>query len=156
MRGGPRGFRPGFPCPVVLRNQQGRARVFAYGAITLCGRTFLNGSADARLCNSPVALRHDRTGPTTPHELGPQAITLAWFGLVPFRSPLLRESRFLSFPPATKMCHFAGLPSSALCVQAGMRAHYRAWVSPFGNPRIKGCSAPPRGLSQPSTSFIGF
>ena len=29
------------------------------------------------------------------------------FRLVPFRSPLLRESRFLSFPGATEMCHFA-------------------------------------------------
>ena len=78
------------------------------------------------------------------------------FGLIPFRSPLLRESRFLSFPPATEMCHFAGLPSTALCVQAEIRAHYHAWVPPFGNPRVKGCSAPHRGLSQPSTSFIGF
>ena len=29
------------------------------------------------------------------------------FGLFPFRSPLLRESRFLSFPRATKMFQFA-------------------------------------------------
>ncbi len=29
------------------------------------------------------------------------------FGLVPFRSPLLRESRLLSFPRATEMFHFA-------------------------------------------------
>ena len=79
----------------------------------------------------------------------------AGFGLFPFRSPLLRESRFLSFPPATKMFQFAGLPPAALCVQAGVRAHYHARVSPFGNPRIKACSAPPRGLSQPTTSFIG-
>ena len=28
-------------------------------------------------------------------------------------------------------------------------------VSPFGHPRIKACKAAPRGLSQPSTSFIG-
>ena len=32
-----------------------------------------------------------------------------WFRLVPFRSPLLRESRLLSSPPATKMFQFAGL-----------------------------------------------
>ena len=31
------------------------------------------------------------------------------FGLFPFRSPLLRESIFLSLPPATKMFQFAGL-----------------------------------------------
>ena len=28
------------------------------------------------------------------------------------------------------------------------------WVSPFGHLRIKGCSAPPRSLSQLATSFI--
>ena len=33
------------------------------------------------------------------------------FGLFPFRSPLLRESIFLSFPPATKMFQFTGLIS---------------------------------------------
>ena len=32
-----------------------------------------------------------------------------WFGLFPFRSPLLRKSIFLSFPPATKMFQFTGL-----------------------------------------------
>ena len=32
-----------------------------------------------------------------------------WFGLFPFRSPLLRESIFLSFPPVTKMFQFTGL-----------------------------------------------
>src|SRR5437588_2997776 len=36
------------------------------------------------------------------------------FGLFPFRSPLLRESRFLSFPPVTKMFQFTGLPLLAL------------------------------------------
>ena len=32
-----------------------------------------------------------------------------WFGLFPFRSPLLRKSIFLSLPPVTKMFQFAGL-----------------------------------------------
>ena len=40
LRGGPRGFRPGFSCPAVLRNLQGRPYVFAYGTITLCGANF--------------------------------------------------------------------------------------------------------------------
>src|SRR5207249_9506350 len=41
-------------------------------------------------------------------------ITSCGFGLFPFRSPLLRESRFLSFPPVTKMFQFTGLPPPAL------------------------------------------
>ena len=32
-------------------------------------------------------------------------------GLVPFRSPLLRESRLMSFPPASEMFQFAGFAS---------------------------------------------
>ena len=31
-----------------------------------------------------------------------------WFGLFPFRSPLLRESIFLSLPAGTKMFQFSG------------------------------------------------
>ena len=39
--------------------------------------------------------------------LQPQLVS--WFRLFPFRSPLLRKSIFLSFPPVTKMFQFAGL-----------------------------------------------
>ena len=40
-----------------------------------------------------------------------QPQSLDWFGLFPFRSPLLRKSIFLSFPPVTKMFQFTGLLS---------------------------------------------
>jgi hypothetical protein len=40
LRGGPRGFRPGFPCPVVLRCLTGSHCAFAYGAFTLSGDGF--------------------------------------------------------------------------------------------------------------------
>jgi hypothetical protein len=137
------GTRPARPCR------------FAYGTLTRCGAAF-----------HPLPLRHDfvtrrpagrriETGPPTPGRQRLPSITSPGFGLFPFRSPLLRESRFLSFPPGTKMFQFPGLPLSALWIQAGVRAHYHAWVSPFGNPRINGWSAPSRGLSQPPTSFIG-
>ena len=39
--------------------------------------------------------------PTTPQE--PK---LLWFGLFPFRSPLLRESHLISLPRGTEMFHF--------------------------------------------------
>ena len=51
-----------------------------------------------------------------------------WFALFPVRSPLLRESRLISFPLATEMFHFASRDQSFL-------------------------TAPP-SLSQSSTSFI--
>src|SRR6202044_2961178 len=41
----------------------------------------------------------------------PRRITTT--GLFPFRSPLLRESRLISFPPVTEMFQFTGFASSA-------------------------------------------
>ena len=37
-----------------------------------------------------------------------------WFGLVPVRSPLLRESRLISSPAGTEMFHFPALASMDL------------------------------------------
>ncbi len=45
----------------------------------------------------------------TPYRVSYNPNKLAyWFGLFPFRSPLLRESIFLSLPPGTKMFQFSG------------------------------------------------
>ncbi len=96
-----------------------------------------------------------RGGPTTPVTQRLPAMTRDRFGLFPFRSPLLRESRLLSLPVGTEMFHFPTLPPPALCVQAGAMSHYAHQVSPFGNPRIKVWLPTPRGLSQAPTSFIG-
>src|SRR3954452_25438196 len=40
-----------------------------------------------------------------------------------------------------------------LCIHRQMTSHYRRRVFPFRDPRVNGCSAPHRGLSQTSTSF---
>ena len=93
--------------------------------------------------------------PTTPTWQRHQALTPHRFRLIPFRSPLLRESLLLSIPWATKMFQFAQFPLPALYIQTGVTPHNECWVSPFGHPRIKAWSAAPRGISQPPTSFIG-
>ena len=79
----------------------------------------------------------------------------ARFGLFPLRSPLLRESRLLSFPQGTEMFQFPWFPLPVLCVQTGVTLHDECRVSPFRHPRISAWSAAPRGFSQPPTSFIG-
>src|ERR671910_2941429 len=76
------------------------------------------------------------------------------FRLIPFRSPLLGESRLISFPRGTEMFQFPRLPPSRLCIQRAVAPYYQRWVSPFGNPRVNGYSAPNRGLSQPFTPFF--
>ena len=62
---------------------------FAYGALTLSGGPFQ--AASARL---PVQTGKPRLDPTTPDPK-------ARFGLFPVRSPLLGESRLISFPGDT-------------------------------------------------------
>ena len=73
-------------------------------------------------------------------------------GLVPVRSPLLRESRLMSFPPGTEMVQFPGFAPPAY----GFDRRYRTkrWVAPFGDPRITGCSPLPaayRSVPRPSS-----
>ena len=74
--------------------------------------------------------------------------------LVPFRSPLLWESRLISVPPATEMFQFTGLALPDLCIQPGVTLAGR--VSPFGHLRINACLPAPRSFSQAATSFIAY
>ena len=76
------------------------------------------------------------------------------FSLLRFRSPLLAESRLLSFPPGTEMFHFPGFARPDLWIQSAVRRHYPPWVSPFGDLRIKAWLAAPRSFSQLPTSFF--
>ena len=74
--------------------------------------------------------------------------------LVPFRSPLLRESRLISLPLVTEMFQFSRFALSTLCIQAEVTLAGR--VSPFGNLRIKAHLPAPRSLSQAVTSFVAY
>jgi hypothetical protein len=127
---------------------------FVYGTIALCGARFhsLRLTPDLVTAAGSDTIRTRVLQPQTGNAC---PLAPARFRLIPFRSPLLGESRLISFPRATEMFHFARLPSPCLCVQHGMTPHYQRRVCPFGNPRIRGCSAPTRGLSQPSTPFVG-
>ena len=50
-------------------------------------------------------------------------------GLIRFRSPLLTESRLISFPPGTEMFQFPGLAPNGLCIQPPVT--------------VSGCPVPP-------------
>ena len=85
--------------------------------------TFPCRSANRPLCNSHVE------GPTTPQRKPLR------FGLFPFRSPLLRESSFLSIPPVTEMFQFAGLAARHLWIQCRLireSRNCRSFVSSSG------------------------
>ena len=72
--------------------------------------------------------------------------------LLQFRSPLLSQSRLISFPRATEMFQFTRFASPSLCIQ--LEILLAEWVSPFGYLRIKACLPAPRSFSQATTSFI--
>ena len=111
--------------------------VFVYRALTCYGATFQNASTNELLANSVPDLVLRPSGPTTPYWQRHQALPPTRFRLIPFRSPLLRESLLLSFPGATQMFHFTPFPLTALCIQTGVTPHDECRVSPFGHPRVK-------------------
>ena len=84
LEGGPSYFPQGFSCLVVLWILL-LPIAFVYGAFTLSGLTSQT---------VPLTIRF------TYAVLNP-SMHARWFGLFPFRSPLLWESMFLSLPPAT-------------------------------------------------------
>jgi hypothetical protein len=88
--------------------------------------------------------------PDFPDRSARDAAKTRW--LLRFRSPLLSESRLMSFPLLTEMFQFRRFASPSLWIQEGMTLAGR--VSPFGNLRIKACLPAPRSLSQAATSFV--
>ena len=66
MRGGPRGFRPGFPCPAVLRNSRSEAQSFRLRGHYPLRRAVPCTSPTAELCNSPTRRQTDQLKPYNP------------------------------------------------------------------------------------------
>jgi hypothetical protein len=97
---------------------------FVYRGITFCADVFQASSATHAISYSLPDQQLRLSGPATPVTQRLLAITRGRFGLFPFRSPLLRESRLLSLPVGTEMFHFPTFPPPALCVQAGVMGHY--------------------------------
>ena len=88
--------------PRPTRDPAGPLQAFAYGAVTLYGQPF---QTVLLAIHVPMWRSHDPGG---------QARR---FRLFPVRSPLLRESRLVSFPPGTKMFQFPGFASARLWIQ---------------------------------------
>ena len=124
LGGGPPRFTRDFTGPVLLGIPPGSRLSFAYRGLTLYADVFQTSSATQTISYSPPDQQIRLDGPATPIAQRLLAITRDRFGLFPFRSPLLRESRLLSLPVGTEMFHFPTLPPPALCVQAGAMSHY--------------------------------
>ena len=77
-----------------------------------------------------------------------------WFGLFPFRSPLLRKSIFLSLPPGTEMFQFPGFTFIKLCIHFTIHgvSHVSFLIRKSSDLWL---CASTRSLSQLIASFIG-
>jgi hypothetical protein len=78
------------------------------------------------------------------------------FGLIPFRSPLLWESRLISLRRATEMFQFAHGPRPSLWIEEVVSRHHSGRVAPFGFSRLIAWMQLPLNVSSVSTSFIGL
>ena len=127
LRDGPRQFRPGFTCPTLLG--------YRIGEPTLRLR-----DSHPLWCHFPKDFgSHWFIPRLRPHD--PRRCP-AWFGLFPVRSPLLRESRLIYFPPGTEMFQFPGSPRAfrdrrSLGSSPGLFAafHARILMTPRHPPR---------------------
>src|SRR6202044_1581176 len=65
------------------------------------------------------------------------------FRLLRFRSPLLSQSRFLSFPPGTEMVHFPGFARTRLWIhRAVRRVHLRGFPHSEISGSMPACGSP--------------
>ena len=129
---------------------------FVYGAITLYGQAFQPGSTTRAVYHSFGRAAARPRPALQPHPRNARRLSRGWFGLFPFRSPLLRESRLSFFSSGYSDVSFPRVPSShPMCSGAGDGA-----LPPPGFPIRKSVLqsplAAPHGLSQLATSFVGF
>ena len=85
---------------------------FAYGAVTLSGPPFLTGSAHDRLCDSSGVRQTPDVDSYNPCSETAAAYHAELVWAVPFS--LATTQGIVSFPPATEMFQFAGLPPPGL------------------------------------------
>ena len=141
LQDGPRQFRPGFTCPTLLG--------YRIGGLHRNLRDY-----HPLWCYFPIDFGSTRSIPyLRPHNPGRCPVR---FRLVPVRSPLLRESRLISFPPGTEMFQFPGSPRvfrarRSLGSSPGLFAafHARILMTPRHPPRALRSLTTPIGPPRP-------
>ncbi len=114
---------------------------------------FPDRSTKILICNLPTAPYRHQTKPYNTTATTHTGLTSLWFGLFPFRSPLLGESLLIFIPAGTEMFHFPAWASHVLCIQTWIGGINRLGF-PIRTSSDHGLLAASRGLSQLATSFI--
>ena len=138
MEGGPSCFPPDFSCPAVLWC---RLAVFGFRvrAFHPLWRRF------------PTPFYY----PTSMRSADPQpqrACSLVWPLSLSLAATQEIDVSFSSYGYLD--VSVPRVPLVTLCIYVTIHTHYRMWVSPFGNLRVRICASN-RSLSQLITSFIG-
>jgi hypothetical protein len=129
---------------------------FAYGALTPYGRTFQSVRLPVRFVTPSATLRRDHNRSYNPAYATPAGFHVNGLGYLPFRSPLLRESRISFLSSGYSDVSFPRVPSShPMCSGAG-DGPLRPPGFPIRRSVLHSPLAAPHGLSQLATSFIGF
>ena len=117
--------------------------------------TFPGSSARLEICNSATLTPVGSGNVPRPRcGNGRRLLRRSRFRLFPVRSPLLRESRLISFPPGTEMVQFPGFASHPLCIQGVISLDGMGF--PIRKPPDLRLLPPPRGVSPVAASFIAW
>ena len=130
-----------------------RPIVFAYGAVTLYGLPFLTGSTNDRLCNSAGTMQGSAVSTYNPSSETAATYRAELVWAIPIS--LATTPGIISFPPATEMFQFADLPQPGLFGSAWSDWALPQPGFPIRTPPDQSMLAAPRGISLPTTSFIG-
>ena len=130
-----------------------RPIIFVYGAITLYGLPFLTGSTNNRLFDFARTVQGSEIS-----SYNPSSETAATYRAEPVCAipiSLATTPGIISFPPATEMFQFADLPHPSLFCSARSDWALPQPGFPIRTPPDQCMLAAPRGISLPTTSFIG-
>ena len=156
MEGGPPRFGPRFTGADLLRNVHLKSMVFRLrdGCPLWCAVP--RASTTPWFCNFRRPMhRPDRT-PYNPTYATRARLHVRGLGWIPFRSPLLRESRLSLFSSGYSDVSFPRVPSSRPMCSDGGDGPLRPPGFPIRRSVHQSSLAAPHGLSQLATSFIGF
>jgi hypothetical protein len=148
---------------ITWETSRGRSLAFRLQAFHLLWSAIPSASARRGLCNSSASSQGCTEAPATPDGKRLRAITPVRFGLVPFRSPLLRKSLRFPFLQVLRCFSSLGMASATYGLSRGFRgmtpggfshsethgskpANGSPWISLFGGVLHR--------LSVPKTSAI--
>ena len=130
-----------------------RPIVFVYGAVTLYGLPFLTGSTNDQLFDFAGTLQGSETSSYNPSSETAATYRAELVWAIPIS--LATTPGIFSFPPATEMFQFADLPQPGLFDSTWSDRALPRPGFPIRTPSDQSMLAAPRGISLPTTSFIG-